>query len=230
MADSATKVRAQVIEGFAAVLSQLRDEAGRPSFRTMAGRSKAISHTTLHEAVQGNRLPSWGTTAEFVRACGADPREYRERWEQANRIVGSATALDPTGPPSGPQSRAGTTDSPAAPDPREPPSDAVLGGAPHGRAPSRRRWAWVVGVAAVGLLVAGGAATWAVVGRDKNSPSSSSTQTSPQTAVVHSAAECPVRQQNPGSQPPAHEGDDVAFVDDVTLPDCTLVARGQSVQ
>jgi Ig-like domain from next to BRCA1 gene len=95
---------------------------------------------------------------------------------------------------------------------------------------SRRRWAWVVGVAALGLLIAGGAATWALAGRDKNSASPSSTQTSPQTAVVHKAAECPVHQQNPGSQPPAHEGDDVAFVDDVTLPDCTHVARGQSVQ
>ncbi|SNT57549.1 Ig-like domain-containing protein [Actinomadura meyerae] len=61
----------------------------------MSGRSGAISHTTLYEAAKGNRLPSWGTTAEFVKACGADPADFRDRWERANRIVGSARAGRP---------------------------------------------------------------------------------------------------------------------------------------
>ncbi|RMI41877.1 hypothetical protein EBO15_21415 [Actinomadura harenae] len=62
----------------------------------MSGRSGAISHTTLHEATKGNRLPSWGTTAEFVKACGGDPEDYRERWEQANLIVrGPSASLPP---------------------------------------------------------------------------------------------------------------------------------------
>ncbi|WP_149264627.1 NBR1-Ig-like domain-containing protein [Actinomadura sp. K4S16] len=86
------KDRARAIEGFAAELRALRASAGTPSFREMAGRSRAISHTTLHEAAQGNRLPSWATTVEFVKTCGADPEAYRERWEAANRLVRTAGA------------------------------------------------------------------------------------------------------------------------------------------
>ncbi|NDU72717.1 hypothetical protein GWI34_08755 [Actinomadura sp. DSM 109109] len=61
----------------------------------MSGRSGAISHTTLHEATKGNRLPSWGTTVEFAKACGADPAELRERWERANLAVRAASAGRP---------------------------------------------------------------------------------------------------------------------------------------
>lgn len=68
----------------------------------MSGRSGAISHTTLHEATKGNRLPSWETTVEFVKACGADPAAYRERWERANLAVRSASA-------GGASTRAGTS-------------------------------------------------------------------------------------------------------------------------
>ncbi|WP_141585861.1 NBR1-Ig-like domain-containing protein [Actinomadura sp. WMMA1423] len=84
--------RARAIEDFAAELRALRASVGTPSFREMAGRSRAISHTTLHEAAQGNRLPSWATTGEFVKACGADPEVYRERWTAANRLVRAAGA------------------------------------------------------------------------------------------------------------------------------------------
>ncbi len=91
MGDRTTTLRVQAIEDFATALADLRESVGRPSFRVMAGRSQAISHTTLHEAVHGNRLPSWATTAEFVKACGADPRLYRDRWEVANRTVVSVT-------------------------------------------------------------------------------------------------------------------------------------------
>jgi hypothetical protein len=61
----------------------------------MSGRSGAISHTTLHEATKGNRLPSWETTVEFVKVCNADPAAYRELWERANRAVRSTSAGDP---------------------------------------------------------------------------------------------------------------------------------------
>ncbi|MFC4533677.1 NBR1-Ig-like domain-containing protein [Sphaerisporangium dianthi] len=50
----------------------------------------------MHEATKGNRLPSWETTVEFVKACGADPAAYRERWERANLAVRSASAGDPS--------------------------------------------------------------------------------------------------------------------------------------
>ncbi|MEV4458512.1 NBR1-Ig-like domain-containing protein [Microbispora sp. NPDC049633] len=101
--------RAEAIEDFAAALRELRKSVGNPPFREMSGRSGAISHTTLHEATKGNRLPSWETTVEFVKACGADSAAYRERWERANSAVRSASAGDPSsrggtlraGPPDG---------------------------------------------------------------------------------------------------------------------------------
>lgn len=71
------------VSAFAAELRQLRKDAGNPSFRIMAGRSGCISHTTLHEATIGSRLPSWQTTREFVRACGGDEHLWRSHWEQA---------------------------------------------------------------------------------------------------------------------------------------------------
>lgn len=86
------RARAETIEDFAAALGELRNSVGNPPFREMSGRSGAISHTTLHEATKGNRLPSWETTVEFVKACGADPAAYRERWERANLAVRSASA------------------------------------------------------------------------------------------------------------------------------------------
>jgi hypothetical protein len=72
-------------EAFAEQLRALRETAGGPSFRKMAGRSGRISHTTLHEAAAGTRFPSWETTREFVRACEADEAQWRTRWEDAQR-------------------------------------------------------------------------------------------------------------------------------------------------
>lgn len=68
---------------FAAELRRLRERAGSPSFRKMAMRSGAISHTTLHEAAIGARFPSWATTREFVGVLGGDETEWRTRWEHA---------------------------------------------------------------------------------------------------------------------------------------------------
>lgn len=75
--------RADTVRGFAGELRRLRESAGNPSFRKMAGTSGFISHTTLHEAAGGTRFASWETTREFVRACGGDETEWRTRWERA---------------------------------------------------------------------------------------------------------------------------------------------------
>ncbi|TDD71495.1 hypothetical protein E1293_33555, partial [Actinomadura darangshiensis] len=92
--------QAEAIAEFAAALRELRNSVGNPPFRELSGRSGAISHTTLHEATKGNRLPSWGTTAEFVKACGADPAAYRERWEKANAAPRpAAEPSEPVPPP-----------------------------------------------------------------------------------------------------------------------------------
>ncbi|GHE48143.1 hypothetical protein GCM10017673_57380 [Streptosporangium violaceochromogenes] len=114
------RARAETIEDFAATLRELRKSVGNPPFREMSGRSGAISHTTLHEATKGNRLPSWETTVEFVKACGADPAAYRERWERANLAVRSASAGDPS-------IRAGTSAAPPPGGPVTSAPDAVEG-------------------------------------------------------------------------------------------------------
>jgi len=91
--------RRETIGELAAKMRKLRDEAGKPSFRTMAGRSGRISHTTLHECVSGVRLPSWETTREFVRACGGNEAEWHDRWSTA---VTALAADPPAGPPDDP--------------------------------------------------------------------------------------------------------------------------------
>ncbi|MBW8483147.1 NBR1-Ig-like domain-containing protein [Actinomadura parmotrematis] len=170
----------------------------------MSGRSGAISHTTLHEATKGNRLPSWGTTAEFVKACGADPGEYRERWESASRTVRGALAAVPAAvePP-------GAVAAPVpdvAPPPAPPPASA-------GRRirPGLVIWpAVVVAAGAVALIV--------VLQRDSGAG-----------ADAPGAVPCPVRPTQPASAAARHAGDAAAFVADVTLPDCAHVAGGRTV-
>lgn len=211
MADQAATGRAQAIEGFATVLRSLRESVGNPAFREMSGRSRAISHTTLHEAAQGNRLPSWATTVEFVKACGADPDLYRERWEQASRVVSSVSsprravhvAIDPEPAP--------------APAPRASLTPATR----------RRRVRYAAqGVAAVGvaavLVVVVGLVT-ASSGKNQNGAGRSA------GAAQLSPADCPVRQSNPPAAPPVHPGDASAFIADLTLPDCSHIRPGQTL-
>jgi len=209
VADEAATGRAEAIEGFAMVLRDLRESVGNPAFREMSGRSRAISHTTLHEAAQGNRLPSWATTVEFVKACGADPDEYRARWEQASRLVSSVSsarraihvAIDPEPAPT---PRA--SDNPATHLRRF--RHVARGGAAVGVA--------AVIVLAVGLLTASR-------GKNENGNGRST------EAAQLSSADCPVRQANPPAAPPAHPGDASAFIADLTLPDCSHIRPGQTL-
>jgi hypothetical protein len=245
VADQAAKTRAEAIEGFARLLRDLRESVGNPAFREMSGRSRAISHTTLHEAAQGNRLPSWATTVEFVKACGAEPAEYRERWEQANRVVRSVISLHLTRSASDSVSRlssgngilsARVTDHGGTdPEPvqahasSDPPPDTVANDeAPNAPAPRNRRRLWFVllGVAAVGAV-----AVAVVVALDsgKDSPAKKGNGTSQPLKAPLSAADCPMHSPNPPAAPPAHAGDASAFIADITLPDCSHVHRGQLV-
>lgn len=82
------------VDAFAADLAKLRAGAGNPSFRRMAERSGRISHTTLHEAATGARFPSWETTREFVKACGADEDPWRARWEDLKGLAEPAPELE----------------------------------------------------------------------------------------------------------------------------------------
>jgi hypothetical protein len=181
--------------------------------------------------VKGYRLPSWGTTAEFVKACGADPADYRERWEAANRACSPAPAESPAPDRSSrasrtpnrlevdvpldrsPEASAGSNEASAEPHEPAPPGPE----APRRRGRARHL---VLGAAAAGVLAAGGVA-WALAGRDDPAP------VRPPGFV---AADCPVQQANPPSAPPAHEGDSATFIADVTIPDCDHARRGATVR
>lgn len=233
MIDREARSRAEAIEHFAAVLRALREVAGSPSFRKMSGRSHAISHTTLHEAAQGHRFPSWATTAEFVRACGADPADYRERWEQASQDVRSATT-----PSLAPDSSPYPDPYPSPdPHPRHGEADHVDEAVPaaSARLPRRRFWHTVSGVVAVGAVVAVAVIIGSAVSRGDDPHAGSRVSfSSPSASLAPSsqsltAADCPVHQSNPPAAEPAHPGDMSAFIDDILLPDCTHVRRGSTV-
>jgi Ig-like domain-containing protein/helix-turn-helix protein len=99
--DGPTSGRPAKAEVLATELAALRASAGDPSFRKMAERSGCISHTTLHEAVKGIRFPSWETTREFVKACGADEAPWRQRWEELKGLTPATITVQPTGEAAG---------------------------------------------------------------------------------------------------------------------------------
>jgi hypothetical protein len=219
--DRATASRAEAIEQFAAVLHSLRDSVGAPSFRKMSGRSHAISHTTLHEAAQGHRFPSWATTAEFVKACGADPAEYREQWERANQAVRSSA------PPLAPDLGTEFVE----------PSEIVEDepGPAAASQPTHHRMRYVtlgVGIGAIGVAAAMIGTLLVGTGMSRgNSPSGRfdpPSNASPSPTPLN-AADCPIHQSNPPAASPAVPGDASAFIADITMPDCTHVPRSTTV-
>lgn len=223
MDDEAPETRSAAVEGFAAVLRDLRESAGNPSYREMAGRSQAISHTTLHEAAQGNRLPSWPTTVEFVKACAADPAAYRERWMEAQRASAAVSDRRDVAPPEG-----GRRADDLSGDGHD---DASTAKAPsEGRRRVGRRLALAGALAAA--LVAVGVAAWARGGDSGSGPHTvppTSRSTAIAAATSASSEDCPIKQHNPPSAPPRHRGDVGVFLADVTLPDCTRVPPTHTV-
>lgn len=251
------RAQADAVADFAAALRDLRKSVGNPPFREMSGRSGAISHTTLHEATKGNRLPSWGTTAEFVKACGADPDAYRERWESANRTVRAASAAEPAAaeepsgsvarparPPNGVAASAtgaaerramhidiGPQASTRAESPAvvpAPPGD-VAEDVPAGR--GRSRLTRPIAVALVTAAVGMGTVVLIVVAvnRDSGAEGNGAKPSGGASKPALSPADCPVHPTNPPAAPPRHAGDVAAFIADITLPDCTRVRAGRTV-
>lgn len=72
---------------FQAALRQLRADAGGPSYRVMAKRSGAVSHSALHEATSGARLPTWLVVREYVRSCDGDEQQWKRRWARASARI-----------------------------------------------------------------------------------------------------------------------------------------------
>ncbi|MFI7134734.1 NBR1-Ig-like domain-containing protein [Nonomuraea sp. NPDC050153] len=254
------RARAEIIEEFAATLRELRNAVGNPPFREMSGRSGAISHTTLHEATKGNRLPSWETTVEFVKACNADPAAYRERWENANRTVRSASAGNPSmgvdtsveRPSDGlAASAAGAVElrtvhlagGSQAPRPAgelsafvrtPPPSPDGFAGdvrppfpAPGSR--GRSRLARPAAFAAAAAIMGAAVVVVVAVNRGATPEGHNLNPTGSPSIAAPSPADCPVRSTNPPWAPPLYKGDAAAFIEDVTLADCTRVSPGQTM-
>jgi WD40 repeat protein/transcriptional regulator with XRE-family HTH domain len=69
---------------FAFELRKLRQEAGGPTYRVMAGRAH-YSPATLAQAAAGDRLPSLAVAEAYAEACGGDVEEWRRRWREAGR-------------------------------------------------------------------------------------------------------------------------------------------------
>ncbi|MEV6756657.1 helix-turn-helix domain-containing protein [Streptomyces sp. NPDC051214] len=70
------------VQRFAFELRKLRQEAGALTYRVMAQRT-GYSVATLSRAASGERLPSLPVALAYVRACGADPAEWEQRWHAA---------------------------------------------------------------------------------------------------------------------------------------------------
>lgn len=242
-----TQRRAEAIQGFVDRLQHLREDAGRPSFREMAKRSGAISHATLHDALQGARMPSWETTVEFAKACGRDPQDLRADWEHADAIVRS-TCDDPTpdeagatpGPEtatSGPETaaaRAAGTGPDLQAEPRTGDDDESAGTDARG-APVHL----VLGAAAAVLVSAVVAAILLTRGPDEAEASAPPSDGSSSAAAHHvvpdapstttSARGCPENAKVPPGTRTLVPGDASQFVRDVTIPDCATVERNEPV-
>lgn len=230
-----TNARGEAIEAFVARLAQVRADSGDPSFREMAKRSGAISHATLHDALQGARMPSWETTVEFAKACGADPDELREEWEQAAAIVWADREVCPSETDESEDVEAveeATTESE--------PSSPRGALSPPAEEPRQKRPLIALGAAAALLLVA------VVLGGlllTRESPSddaeSTSTVTGEAAAAYSSAPDapstttgaqgCPVNEEVAPGTERLMAGDESEFVDDVTVPDCSVQKRNTTV-
>lgn len=62
----------------------LHDAAGSPSIREVARRvTGRVSHTTVHDAIAGRRLPGWEVLSRVILAMNADPAEVKPLWKAA---------------------------------------------------------------------------------------------------------------------------------------------------
>ncbi|MGW7542256.1 nSTAND1 domain-containing NTPase [Streptomyces sp. NPDC054770] len=72
------------VQRFAHELRTLRQEAGGPTYRSMAERC-GYAPATLSEAAAGERLPSLAVVLAYATACGGRAADWERRWHQAAR-------------------------------------------------------------------------------------------------------------------------------------------------
>jgi hypothetical protein len=82
---------------FADRLRRLRKQAGSPSYRHIAAQTH-FSDTTLSEAAAGRRMPTLDVTLAYVRACGGDPVEWQQLWQDAMSAAAPVQQSQPRRP------------------------------------------------------------------------------------------------------------------------------------
>ncbi len=83
---------------FARDLRKVREAAGSPPLRELAGRA-GYTAGTLSEAAGGRKLPSLAVTRAYAKACGADPEEWERRWREVSSALVAELPADDTPPP-----------------------------------------------------------------------------------------------------------------------------------
>jgi hypothetical protein len=67
-------------EELRAALKHLHLRAGKPSVRQIASDITGISHSTVHDVLNGQRLPSWSNVERIVKYLNGDIASIRELW------------------------------------------------------------------------------------------------------------------------------------------------------
>jgi hypothetical protein len=67
------------LRDLSAALRRLHRQAGEPSTRTIS-RAVGYSHTTVAQALNGSRCPSWPLLEKVVIYLGGTPAEFLRRW------------------------------------------------------------------------------------------------------------------------------------------------------
>ncbi|WP_410672842.1 hypothetical protein [Amycolatopsis sp. cmx-4-68] len=83
-----------VVVEFAAGLRRLREEAGGPTYRTLASRA-GYSAAALSEAAGGRKLPGLALTTAYVSACGGDVGKWDARWREAAASLAATSTPGP---------------------------------------------------------------------------------------------------------------------------------------
>ena len=90
---------------FALQLRELQGEAGLTLTQLAAAAQYSVP--AVSKALKGREVPSWPLTSAIVKACGADPASWRERWETArtaSRVAAQGQASTPA-PPEAPRGK-----------------------------------------------------------------------------------------------------------------------------
>ncbi|MCI0688656.1 MAG: hypothetical protein L0Y54_15685 [Sporichthyaceae bacterium] len=89
---------AAALTEFATGLRALREQAGRPGYRTMST-AVGASVSTLANAAGGVRLPTLAATIAYVTACGGDVEEWTQRWREVAAELAEGRGHLVGGPP-----------------------------------------------------------------------------------------------------------------------------------